>query len=69
MAMPVWCVLVDDELKRVLGDAFYVNVSFNGFIYDLQKKIRKEKPMNTAHVDADELRVWKLRNPRPDNVV
>ncbi|KAI0251160.1 hypothetical protein BJV78DRAFT_1154573 [Lactifluus subvellereus] len=67
MAVPVtqvWYV-VDHDFRPILGDAFYVNVTSNGYVYDLQKKTNEKKSPILDHVVADELIVWKLRNSRP----
>ena len=47
-----------------MGDAFYVIEPSDGFVYDLQEKVKKKKQNTLAHVDADMLNLWRLRNPR-----
>ena len=67
MAAPVtqmWCILVDTNFQSTVGNSFRVKVPSDGLIEDLMDKIKERKQNKLAHVDADDLEVWKLRNPR-----
>jgi hypothetical protein len=55
----LWCILVDHDFTRVLGDVFLVDMSPSGFVVNLKKKIRLEKPSILQLLDPDTLTVWR----------
>ena len=63
-ATQMWCILVDPNFQSTVGNSFRVRVPSDGLIEDLMDKIKERKQNKLAHVDADDLEVWKLRNPR-----
>jgi hypothetical protein len=67
MAVPVTellCILVDDNFQHAVGGAYRVAVPSHRLILDLRKKIKEERQIDLAHVDAARLEVWKLHEPR-----
>ena len=73
MAVPVieiLCILVDNKFKHALWYAFIVEVLSNGNMAHFRKKIKEERQIDLAHVDAARLEVWKLHDPRePSEII
>ena len=57
-------ILVDPNFQHTIESLFRVEVPPNGDFLDLMVKIKEWNQNTLAHVDADNLEVWKLRNPR-----
>jgi hypothetical protein len=62
MTDKIWYLLVDHERKPI-GRSAKAFVSADTDIEDLTEKIKTEKQHHLAHVNADELEVWKCNDP------
>jgi hypothetical protein len=56
------CLAVDGE-GNTLGGVFRVPIPCRGFVSNLQKAIKVEKPHQIGDFDSDELLLWKLSTP------
>ena len=58
----IWLLLVHHDFQA-FGSRFFVHIDTSGMIYDLREKIKEKKPeaLFRAHVDPDELTVWKTK--------
>src|SRR5579871_85310 len=57
----IWC------LVRGSSSAFYITIDRNNFIIDFKDAIKNKKPNVFANVDADQLVLWKLKNPADES--
>ena len=55
----VWCILVDHNFGRILGDVFPVDMSSESAVADLRKKIRVKRPSVLQFLDHHTLTVWR----------
>ena len=58
--MKLWLLLVNHGFQA-LGDQFPVDTTPNDLIYHLKKKVKEENQIILAHVDTDDLTVWKTK--------
>jgi hypothetical protein len=58
------CILVDHNFRHTVGGVYRVVVPSDRLILDVKDKIKEQKQNDLAHVDADHLEVWRLRNPQ-----
>jgi len=65
----LWCILISHGFDHTLGDVFPVEMASEATIAHLKEKIIARKGSQVAHIDPDELAVWKcpgLKLPTDD---
>ena len=55
----LWCILVDYNFGRILGDVFPVDMSSESAVADLKKKIKLKRPSILQFLDPHTLTVWR----------
>jgi len=56
------CQAVDNEFN-IVGNLFSLTISPTVLVNQLKRLVKAEKPGSFGHIDADALRLWKLRKP------
>ncbi|KAG6893265.1 hypothetical protein C0992_010687, partial [Termitomyces sp. T32_za158] len=59
----ICCLLLSHD-KRIISSAFHVRLESGEYIADLKKKVKNDNKNTLKNVDAPQLTVWKLSQPR-----